>query len=110
MPPAEEEQVDPYLLSLKEKFNDAGLKEDSDPKCDPLLQPLADTLEKWFHEQYTTKQIMETIALCHRPSNCDTLKVVEINEEVKNTWNAKIIRRTSVWDIYVLLSPNLYNH
>ena len=59
------------------------LWEDLDPKTDPLPQPLADTLEKWFHKQYTSKEIVETIAQCCCPQNCDALKVIEINKEVK---------------------------
>ena len=44
---------------------------------------MAATLHTWFREIHTGSDIQETLKRCERPENCECLKVVKINDEIK---------------------------
>ena len=74
-----------FNLKLSKRLENEGPKEAHDITTDPIPDACSFTLEKWFHKPHSKKKVVEILSSCERPSNCPSLKVVSINEEVKKT-------------------------
>ena len=57
----------------------------ADPLTDPILDRAATSLGRWFRSPRPRGEIMDLLKQIERPANCEGLKVVEINDEVKRT-------------------------
>ena len=82
-----DKQVDELSASLDRLDKDN--QDLADPLCAPINEKLAETCTRWFRNQRTKSDIMELLQQCEWPSNCDGLKVVAINNEVKKAMNRK---------------------
>ena len=80
---------DKFTEELTKQLEGLGPKEDHDVTTDPIPEPCAATLEKWFHKQHSKKEIIEALQTCKRPENCSSLKVVTINDEIKKSMSRK---------------------
>ena len=57
----------------------------ADPLTDPILDRAATSLAHWFQTPRPRGEIMDLLKHIEHPTNCEGLKVVEINDEVKRT-------------------------
>ena len=75
-------QISDLDKSLKDRFKGSGPKGNEDITCDPLPQPLADTLNVWFCQIFTNEEICTLLLEARRPVNVDALLPIQINKEV----------------------------
>ena len=79
-----EEEKDPYDEFMEKSQGHNRKTTDGDPLCDAIHPAIVESLHQWFREIHTGTDIQETLKKCERPENCDALKVVTINKEVKD--------------------------
>ena len=58
-------------------------RDDADPLCNSIPAACVNTLNTWFRTIMNGAEIKETLKSCERPENCDCLKTVIINPEIK---------------------------
>ena len=55
----------------------------ANPLTEPILDQAATSLAHWFWSPHPRGEIMELLKQVECPANCEGLKVVDINDEVK---------------------------
>ena len=82
--PEEEESTE----QDKEEESLSRLTDDDNISADPLVDPIQDkcatALEKWFRSPRSHLDILELLQTTECPVNCDGIKPVLINDQVKN--------------------------
>ena len=75
--------VDAKSQFIKDEVEEETAPEDMDKQTDPLSSDIAAALQNFFWHIHSGKEIVAKLQECERPSNCDALKPLQINEEVK---------------------------
>ena len=74
---------DPFQSAMSKLLeSDTVTEKPQDGTADPILQPCNEALRAWFRRINPGNQISEVLKECLRPSNCEVLKPVVINDEV----------------------------
>ena len=76
-------EEDQYTAAVEASQQKHKKVEDTDPLALVIPNPMAATLHTWFREINAGTDIQDTLKRCERPENCDALKVVKINDEIK---------------------------
>ena len=77
------EQKSAYHQKLEAEVEADIEKAEEDSICDEVPQPIADFVHHWFRTIHSGTDVQEALKQCERPINCDALKMVQINQEVK---------------------------
>ena len=75
--------VDAKSQFIKDEVEEDTAPEDMDKQTDPLSSDTEAALQNFFWHIHSGKEIVAKLQECEHPANCDTLKPLQINEEVK---------------------------
>ena len=73
----------PITAFIQEKLQTAKPIDPLDKETDPVEEPVAQFLQAYFWNIHPGKDIVAALEECERPSNCDCLRPITINDEVK---------------------------
>ena len=86
---------DPVNEHCESALKSKSSQEDDDPVCANIPEACASTLHEYFWKIPPPKEVVAALKECECPENCDTLKPLEINEEVKTSMKSDDVSKDS---------------
>ena len=82
---SENNDSDDIDAQMSAEYVDTAANVSEDPQCNPIRQPLAEVLNKWWRQQLPKEEVKALLTQTSRPSNCDGVKNILINKTIYKT-------------------------